>query len=140
MICRDLQSTLFGVDIDSYNEPSLNILNKLKLHGVDLSEERPRQKTISFKVPALLGSDVKEHFKNISARLTGPYKKLADEIVVSVPEKPAKWVFAPGWTRYSESIEHVNFPLEDVFVFDVELLVNEGDAPVIAVAVSPSAW
>lgn len=71
-----------------------------------------------------------------------PYIKLADRLNgFDIPVQPKEWKHAAGWYRYSRdgTVQRVDYPDEDVFVFDVETLVN-GNYPVMATAVSDQAW
>lgn len=55
---------------------------------------------------------------------------------------PKEWAWEVGWTRYGPGGERqsVNFPDEKAIVFDVEVCMEEGHCPTLAVAVSPNAW
>ncbi|KAL5108394.1 DNA polymerase subunit gamma-1 [Taenia crassiceps] len=54
---------------------------------------------------------------------------------------PKSWKLISGWTAYTnDSYFKVDCPPDEVLVFDTEVLVNEGHAPVIAVAASPEFW
>ncbi|KAH3836065.1 hypothetical protein DPMN_109434 [Dreissena polymorpha] len=48
----------------------------------------------------------------------------------------------PGWVRYgADGIpEPVEYPPDDVLVFDVEVVVEEGNYPTMATAVSDKYW
>jgi len=68
---------------------------------------------------------------------------LAEKLVQStIPAKPQKWVKRAGWVRYDASgkATSVAFPDDDVLVFDVEVLVPEGNYPTMATAVSDTCW
>ena len=58
------------------------------------------------------------------------------------PALPARWVYARGWTRYNAdgSSHSVPFPEDDALVFDVEVLMKEGNFPTMATALSPRHW
>lgn len=54
-----------------------------------------------------------------------------------------KWSQRAGWTKYDPKTGKataVKYPEEDVFVFDVEILVMEGHYPTMATALSPTNW
>ncbi|GAC74929.1 mitochondrial DNA polymerase gamma, catalytic subunit [Moesziomyces antarcticus T-34] len=68
--------------------------------------------------------------------------------------KPVTWSIEPGWTKYpvlrskdnsavalgpGVSVAHPD-PEDDMLVFDVETMVQEGPFPVMATAASPNAW
>ncbi|XP_016384061.1 DNA polymerase subunit gamma-1 [Sinocyclocheilus rhinocerous] len=59
-----------------------------------------------------------------------------------LPRMPKEWAWEVGWTRYGPGGERqsVNFPDEKAIVFDVEVCMEEGHCPTLAVAVSPNAW
>ena len=67
---------------------------------------------------------------------------LADLKLSAIPEE---WSFSPGWTKYVYGnnglvTSPVEIPEEDALIFDVEVCINAGPFPVIAVAASPAAW
>lgn len=66
---------------------------------------------------------------------------MAASFPISFP-KPSQWKCVTGWTRYDHGgvVEQVEYPLEDVFFFDVETCVQEGQLPTLAVALSEKAW
>ena len=59
-----------------------------------------------------------------------------------LPKQPVNWNYASGWTRYDAAGEMtiVDYPEEDIFVFDVETVVREGSYPAMAVAASENYW
>ncbi|KAF8003814.1 hypothetical protein HF325_001262 [Metschnikowia pulcherrima] len=96
--------------------------------------------------PDLVGKNtLDEHFTKIGSRCSEPYLSMAKQFFaedMKLPEKPAHWQFESGWTRYAPGTapEHVEVPLEDELVFDVEVLYKKSHYPVIATAVSLKAW
>lgn len=95
------------------------------------------------KLPKLLGNCIQSHIQNISEKNISDYGRLLKGLALaSCPPTPATWVFEPGWTRYVSgcSPQSVEFPDEDAFFFDAEVCVQENFAPVLATAVSSSAW
>uniref|UniRef100_A0A0K0D176 DNA-directed DNA polymerase n=1 Tax=Angiostrongylus cantonensis TaxID=6313 RepID=A0A0K0D176_ANGCA len=80
----------------------------------------------------------------ISEELVHKYKEYLD-LAASFPfsfPKPLQWKCEIGWTRYTHSgdVEQVEYPKEDVFFFDVETCVQDGQLPTLAVALSAEAW
>ena len=67
---------------------------------------------------------------------------MADRLCNSaLPCKPAEWAYTPGWVRYEDDVPvPVECPDENVLVFDVEVLVSEGNYPVMATAMSDKHW
>lgn len=58
-----------------------------------------------------------------------------------LPLKPQAWAYSPGWVRYDGEIPvPVDCPEENILVFDVEVLVSEGNYPVLATAMSDKHW
>ena len=101
---------------------------------------------VDFQLPPLLGKNVDEHFRKIAEELGSSYFKkaqmLADLKLSAIPEE---WSFSPGWTKYAYSdnepmMSSVDVPEEDALIFDVEVCINAGPFPVIAVAASSAAW
>ena len=99
---------------------------------------------ISFTLPQMQGRNLNEHFTTIARQQSQSYLDLAMRLVqAQLHPMPAQWSSEPGWTRYDPatgSPERVRNPDEDALVLDVETCVNEGQRPVLAVAVSPRAW
>jgi len=97
-----------------------------------------------FELPPLHGENIDAHFRVIAEQQIKPYKEFADILVnTSLPVRPKHWIFKPGWTKYdsvSKTCYAVDFPDENVVVFDVEVLMLEGNYPTIATAVSPTSW
>ncbi|CAH0386619.1 unnamed protein product [Bemisia tabaci] len=141
MLSKPLYQQLFGCDPKP--EPTvpiqkiLSTLNKFGLPSMLHSEQ-----DVDLKLPPLEGKDIAEHFQIIGERQSAPYKLLLEQLIVSIPDTPKEWVLKEGWMRYvaGKEPEPVHHPLEDAFVFDVEVCCKEGEAPTIATAVSNSAW
>nr|CDS27540.1 DNA polymerase subunit gamma [Hymenolepis microstoma] len=139
MIDRRLQKQLFSKNISHYNT-SMKACEYLKVHGLNAYERRQVEESQYFDIPQLQGSNIKQHFDSIAADLSKPYLDSIGQLN-SLPEMPTKWQMMPGWTAYvNGSFFKVDAPLEDVLVFDTEVLVTESCAPVIGVAASANAW
>ncbi|CAI4229630.1 unnamed protein product [Auanema sp. JU1783] len=100
---------------------------------------------VKLELPALQGNSLQDHFGCISDTLVGEYFKLLEEGTVVFEknvELPKTWQMKTGWLRYTRDGRHpepVPYPLEDVFVFDVETCVSRGQLPTLAVAISSEA-
>ncbi|KAI0208026.1 DNA polymerase subunit gamma-1 [Lamellibrachia satsuma] len=80
----------------------------------------------------------------LATKQTKPYFEQAELVAnMSLPPRPRKWVFRKGWTKYDPitgTCVEVVYPEDEALVFDVEVLMSEGNFPTLAVAVSPKAW
>ncbi|VDM54201.1 unnamed protein product [Angiostrongylus costaricensis] len=99
---------------------------------------------LHIELPKLKSPSLQNHFRIISEELVRKYKDYLD-LAASFPfsfPKPLQWKCEIGWTRYTHSgdIEQVEYPKEDVFFFDVETCVQDGQLPTLAVALSAEAW
>lgn len=117
------------------------IREELEKFGCDVkkSSEFP---DVNLTIPNLEGPNLTEHFFKIAQAQAHPYKVAINDLLFQVPRMPSTFQMTPGWTRYTESgdPEPVEFPEENGLVFDVEICMKEGPLPVIATAVSHSAW
>lgn len=97
-------------------------------------------------LPELVGKGtLDEHFTRIGYRYAQPYLSMAEDFLKEsqpVVEKPDKWLFQSGWTRYCPGSppQAVLHPLEDELVFDVEVLYKKSNYAVMCTAMSPKAW
>ena len=98
-----------------------------------------------FKLPDFYGN-IETHFYKIGQDYIQPYLYLLEALVADKQDHkcPTKWVLdEAGWTRYDHrtgEVSRVAAPTENCFTFDVEVCVKEGHYPVIAAALSSSAW
>ncbi|KAK3606282.1 hypothetical protein CHS0354_037959 [Potamilus streckersoni] len=98
---------------------------------------------VDLELPKLLGNNLDEHMQEIAAMQISDYVRLAELLIsTTLPNKPLEWRFEKGWTKYlpDGSAVPVEFPEEDVLVFDVEVLMNEGHYPTLATTVSDKYW
>ncbi len=98
---------------------------------------------IEIDLPKFLGKNIEEHFENIAIEQAIDYFRLAKKMANAMPPSiPKEWLYQAGWTKYARNgeITHVGHPDANVFVFDVEVCINENDLPVIATAASEDAW
>ncbi|OON18699.1 DNA-directed DNA polymerase, partial [Opisthorchis viverrini] len=139
MLSRHLQACLFGCEISRYDLAPQSVLNELEKHGIDVNRSQPERLPVSFSPPDLIGGDIEKHMQNISAQLVTPYRKLLDSFSGTVPPMPESWSTQSGWTRYSgDQIESVRAPVDDIMVLDIEVLMEEGDLPTMAVVLTPN--
>ncbi|ESO96346.1 hypothetical protein LOTGIDRAFT_239325 [Lottia gigantea] len=144
MLPNNLHQTIFK---DSPN--SLSGSNDMKEIEEHLTQhdlwDRPPEilKDIDFSLPQLSGNNIEEHFRNIASEQTEDIKQIVQTFLNSeIPEKPKTWNFAKGWTKYDKNGEAtlVDYPDEEILIFDIECLVKEGSYPTMASALSPTHW
>lgn len=98
---------------------------------------------VAFDLPDLQGKSLDEHFYKLGQDAAEPYLGLAKKYArASPPPKPRKWVKRSGWTKYMSdgTSEAVEAPDEDAITFDTEVMWKESSYPVMACAVSATAW
>ena len=146
MLSSSLHAQVFRGKMDTYDpttikkcQEHLTAHSLWKKSGTVLPE-------VEFELPPQLGSNIDEHFRNIAEQQSRPYFEKARLLAeLRLPAIPNEWCFSPGWTKYVYDdkdlvTSSVDVPDEDALIFDVEVSVNEGPFPVIAVAASPTAW
>ncbi|XP_017037339.1 DNA polymerase subunit gamma-1, mitochondrial [Drosophila kikkawai] len=148
MISRNLHAQLFPQEPRTVSEQQLASAkayqDELRRHGVDIESSTP-QADVQLKLPPLRGANIEEHFHNIAREQVQPYEELLLPLVqcTELPKRPQRWAFFAGWTAYDPvdgTASPVDHPAEKGLVFDVEVCVNEGQAPVLATAVSTNRW
>lgn len=107
--------------------------------------EKPSSKLddVNLELPRMQGGNIDEHFARIAEEQAAPYKQQADWLASKdLPALPHKWAYSAGWTKYNKdgTSQAVDYPDSDAVVFDVEVLVQEGNYPTMATAASPAAW
>lgn len=115
---------------------------ELERHGLK-GRDVPVLEDVKLDLPSLHGDNVDDHFRWIANEQLEPYMKLIDQMLtVKLPPTPTEWSMTEGWTCYEHdgSCTHLNFPSEECLILDVEVCVQEGPAPTLAVAVSPTHW
>ncbi|XP_021694828.1 DNA polymerase subunit gamma-1, mitochondrial [Aedes aegypti] len=98
---------------------------------------------VSFRLPKLKGASIEEHFLRIAQEQSQPYRDLLEMLTrPDAPAIPEKWSDSAGWTCYDpdRGAVSVPYPDEQALVFDVEVCVKAGSAPVMATALSPTRW
>ncbi|XP_048734786.1 DNA polymerase subunit gamma-1-like [Ostrea edulis] len=120
-----------------------DIKENLAKHGL-WGKETTVLNDVNLNLPELQGKSVTEHFYNIANEQINGYIQLTKLLMAGpIPQKPKKWSQKAGWTRYDAKTGKptaVECPGEDIFVFDVEILVKEGHYPTLATALSPTNW
>ncbi|KAI2648511.1 DNA polymerase subunit gamma-1 [Labeo rohita] len=143
MLSRNLQEQIFKGRTQEYTdedvERSIEHLEQHKLWG----KEAILLPDVELKLPQMYGNDIDEHFSLLAQKQSLPYLDAASQLQrARLPRMPKEWAWEVGWTRYGPGGERqsVNFPDEKAIVFDVEVCMEEGQCPTLAVAVSPNAW
>ncbi|XP_017854928.2 LOW QUALITY PROTEIN: DNA polymerase subunit gamma-1, mitochondrial [Drosophila busckii] len=147
MISKNLHRQIFPQAKREYDEPQRDAATRynaeLLRHGIDV-ESGSAMPDVELKLPPLRGKNIEEHFYSIAKEQVTPYEALLQPLVdcAQLPAKPKRWLFQTGWTAYDEdgSATPVDKPMEQGIVFDVEVCVREGSAPVLATAVSTKRW
>ncbi|KAK8870028.1 hypothetical protein IAR55_000598 [Kwoniella newhampshirensis] len=146
MLSPSLHAQLFpGPSLPKPPESLLNISqrhlkdNSLSPEGAAILPE------INFDMPPLQASNIRDHFHALGHETAEPYLSLAkDFVAATLPEMPQQWELGrPGWTKYHPdgSMEQVeDLGDESVVSFDVEVLYKLSSYPVMATAVTPTAW
>ncbi len=143
MLSEALHKQIFRDSTDTIADRSLKSVEKhLQQHGL---WNRPTSiiDDVELKLPPLQGKSIEDHFLNIADRQIRDYKSLAEKIAqTELPPLPTEWAYTKGWTRYGAdgSAVSVEYPQEDVVVFDIECLMLEGNYPTMATAVSDKHW
>ncbi|OWF43177.1 DNA polymerase subunit gamma-1-like [Mizuhopecten yessoensis] len=156
MLSPNLREQLFGKEIEQKSVTDKNegsdgkaemaaIRKHLSAHGL-WGRESTILPDVDIKIPELKGKNVAEHMQNLAQQQVGGYQTLASLMAnpeFKFPPKPKTWAMSPGWTKYDSETKKtvkVDFPEENILVFDVEVLVPEGNYPTMATAVSPKHW
>jgi hypothetical protein len=146
MISENLREYLFGERKPVNKENIEKARDHLKQFNLlEKNTDQIKDITNNIKLPKLYGANLDEHFKHIAGKYTDKYVKIISKLCSTqdLPKMPTKYNFSSGWTRYdpkSDNFEKVDYPKDDALVFDVEVLVSEGNVPTLAVAVSDKAW
>lgn len=124
MLSQKIYDQVFIEGNISKNKPAVVIeqcKNELRKHNMITKKENVI-KDVEFKIPPLLGKNIEEHFEIIGEEQARPYRDLVLHLLNGIPQPPDKWVMQEGWTKYTpgNEPEQVQFPLEEILVFDVE--------------------
>lgn len=146
MLSKSLHDQIFKSD--SFEEVSQEVKQKIEKHLNEFGLYNKKTSVlpeVNFSLPELLGDNIDEHFRILAEQQTAVFRKQAEKLaqISKVPPRPKRWVYREGWTKYDPERRvqtAVDFPDEESLVFDIELLVEEGNFPTMATAVSPNAW
>ena len=125
------------------------VIRHLNHHGLKSKRKNIKIPDIEKYLPDLIGQNLDEHYFNLGKQYSEKYRQLSYDIInFEIPPIPSDWERKVGWTRYSKQddgtfkIEPVDYPLEDILVFDVEVCMNDsnGKIPTLATALSTKAW
>ncbi|CAE6512914.1 unnamed protein product [Rhizoctonia solani] len=118
----------------------------LKIHDLNIKLASRLPET-SIDLPPLQGNSIDEHFYNIGAHMAMPWSELATDFASAtrngLPPRPEQIEHHPGWTRYDADglVEQVeDLGSESAICFDVETMPAYSPFPVMACAVSQTAW
>ncbi|CAC5369661.1 POLG [Mytilus coruscus] len=149
MLSENIHEQIFGKISEEKTSDSVNpetlkkVQYHLESHGL-WNKDCPIIPDVQLQLPKLLDKDIDKHFLELGKKQTESYRKLAEMIIASkMPKCPNKWVMSAGWTKYDSDTGKavpVDFPEEDVCVFDIELVVQEGHYPTLATAVTTKHW
>lgn len=144
MLSKYLHQQIFGKTAgQQWNAACIERSSKeLKRHGLK-SKNIPPLEDVKLDLPGLHGDNIDDHFCWIANQQLEPYMKLINKILtVKLPPTPVQWSMTEGWTCYEQdgSCTHLAYPSEECLVLDVEVCVQEGPVPTLAVAVSPTHW
>uniref|UniRef100_UPI00398F448B DNA polymerase subunit gamma-1 n=1 Tax=Pristiophorus japonicus TaxID=55135 RepID=UPI00398F448B len=143
MLSNGLHQQIFGdIQVEYLEEAIQKSIEHLKCHDL-WGKEASIIPDVELQLPKMYGSNIDEHFRTLAQKQSFPYLEAANELLqCDLPEMPAEWTWAVGWTKYGldGQTTPVDFPDDKALVFDVEVCTSEGQCPTLAAAVSPSAW
>ncbi|KAG8905020.1 DNA-directed DNA polymerase gamma mip1 [Tulasnella sp. 403] len=143
-----LRSQIFrGIQVPPPDPSFIQIArDHLKQHGLDTSQASVLP-PISFPLPPLQGKTIDHHFHRIGAAAAEPHLSLAKSFANiredALPPRPDAWVRLSGWTKYypDGTFEPVDDLGDETMVcFDVETMPPYHHFPIMACAMSPTAW
>ncbi|XP_035785650.1 DNA polymerase subunit gamma-1, mitochondrial-like [Anopheles albimanus] len=151
MLSSALHRQIFG------NDPSASAIDpivkqelchELTRHGIDISKPILLP-DVDLKLPPLCGATIEEHFMKIAEDQSGPYRTAVNTLVdlaTPAPPLPKAWSQKAGWTWYKPASDGTTasialpFPPDEALIFDVEVCVRAGMAPIIATALGSNGW
>jgi len=146
LLSPSLHSQLFpGSSLPKPPAPLLEVSKRhLNQHGL-LPEAAAVLDELSFDMPPLHGSNIRDHFHALGRQTAEPYLSMATEFArAELPPKPTKFEMTKsGWTKYFadgtwKAVDNLG---EEITVsFDVETLYKLSSYPVMATAVTPNGW
>lgn len=143
MLSKGLHEQIFrGAQVRFSEEDIQKSVEHLQKHDL-WGKETSTIPDVELQLPRMYGANIDEHFCRLAQAQNLPYLEAAKELIQrEMPPRPTEWAWEVGWTRYGPDGERekVDFPDERALVFDVEVCVEEGHCPTLAVALSPNAW
>ena len=145
MLSPKLHKQIFKNEILETDQKTLEKVQE-HLQNQNLLDKEPSvTKNVDFLLPDLSGNTIEEHFFKIAKDQSRKYYAFAESlanVLLDIPRKPRSWIMKSGWTKYLKDGRKISVaePDETSIVFDVEVCMNAGNLPVIAVAVSKNAW
>lgn len=143
MLSKGLHEQIFrGAHVQYSDEDIQKSVEHLQRHGL-WGKETSTIPDVELQLPRMYGANIDEHFRILAQKQSLPYLEAAKELLqCEIPPRPTEWAWEVGWTQYRPNGEKkaVDFPDERALVFDVEVCMEEGHCPTLAVAVSPSSW
>lgn len=129
-----------------YPTMSRACFEKVKKHLTDhklWDKQVQLRKDVEFQLPPLKGKNIDAHFRQLAEAQVKEYVQLAQHICTqAIPQRPTEWAYCPGWVKYDlNGIPiPVDYPEEHVMVLDVEILMQDGNYPALATAVTDKHW
>ncbi|XP_062998741.1 DNA polymerase subunit gamma-1 isoform X2 [Elgaria multicarinata webbii] len=143
MLSKGLHEQIFrGAQVEYSDEDIKKSVEHLQKHDL-WGKETSTIPDVELELPQMYGANIDEHFRILAQKQSFPYLEAAKGLLqCEIPPMPPEWAWEAGWTQYGPSGEKkaVDFPDERALVFDIEVCMEEGHCPTLAVAVSPSAW
>ncbi|XP_034280549.1 DNA polymerase subunit gamma-1 [Pantherophis guttatus] len=143
MLSKGLHEQIFrGAQVHYSEEDIQKSVEHLQKHDL-WGKETSTIPDVELQLPRMYGANIDEHFCRLAQAQSLPYLEAAKELIQhEMPPRPTEWAWEVGWTQYGPDGERkkVDFPDERALVFDVEVCMEEGHCPTLAVAVSPNAW
>ncbi|KAJ7311091.1 hypothetical protein JRQ81_006690 [Phrynocephalus forsythii] len=143
MLSKGLHEQIFrGAQVQYSEDDVQKSIEHLQKHDL-WGRETSTLPDVELQLPPMYGANIDEHFRILAQKQSLPYLEAAKELLqYEIPPMPTEWAWEVGWTQYGPNGERkaVDSPDERALVFDVEVCMEEGQCPTLAVAVSPSAW
>lgn len=156
VLSEKLNKKIFGKITPPGENPykTNTIMDEMEKFGVKFPVKNPTsfsQLPEDFNIPEIVGSNIAEHFYNISSELMGPYEALLKSFMdLKIPSPPPSNVVveAKGWVKYEWTssnkwvLKKVDRIEEDIAIFDCETFVKGSDFghPILATAVTNKAY
>ncbi|CCX11547.1 Similar to DNA polymerase gamma, mitochondrial; acc. no. Q9Y767 [Pyronema omphalodes CBS 100304] len=138
-----VRNQLFKSDPPKADEELLKLAERHLAQHELLGKISDKSPPIAFDLPPLRGQTLDEHFNRLGQEAADPYLSIATKFAAAtLPDRPHEWIRRPGWTKYvhGEDPVEVEYPDEEMLVFDVEVLYKESPFAIMACAASPKAW